>query len=188
MFLQAYSSMKPLASWIRDLAQRVDLFQTWATTTHAPIIFWLSAFTFPTGFLTAVLQTAARANNIPVDALSWDFQAQTNEDSMLTTPKEGVFVKGFFLQGAGWDRKNACLVEANPMQLVVPMPSIYFKPVENKKKTGKGVYVCPTYYYPNRAGASGRPSFVVAVELKAGEKPSEHWIKRGTGLLLSLDS
>ena len=33
----------------------------------------------------------------------------------------------------------------------------------------------------------GRPSFVVAVELKTGEKSADHWVKRGTALLMSLD-
>ena len=56
--------MKPLASWTRDLVLRVDQFEKWATTAHPPMIFWLSAFTFPTGFLTAVLQTSARMNMV----------------------------------------------------------------------------------------------------------------------------
>ena len=52
--------------------------------------------------------------------------------------QDGVWIRGLFLEGAGWDKKNACLVEAEPMQLVSSMPTIHFKPVENKKKSGKG--------------------------------------------------
>lgn len=80
--------MKPLASWARDLVARVDHFAQWALAAHPPKIFWLSAFTFPTGFLTAVLQSAARQNNIPVDSLSWDFQVMTTEDSNITGPSK----------------------------------------------------------------------------------------------------
>lgn len=70
--LQAYPSLKPLASWTRDLVQRVEHFEKWASTAHPPIIFWMSAFTFPTGFLTAVLQTCARQNNVSLCfASSW---------------------------------------------------------------------------------------------------------------------
>lgn len=47
--------------------------------------------------------------------------------------QDGVFIQGLFLEGAGWDRKNSCLVEAEPMQMVCPMPTIHFKPVERKK-------------------------------------------------------
>lgn len=53
--------------------------------------------------------------------------------------KDGVWVRGLYLEGAGWDKKNACLIEAEPMQLVCPIPTIHFKPVENKKKTAKGM-------------------------------------------------
>lgn len=53
---QAYPSMKPLASWTRDLVNRMEQLEKWATTAHPPTIFWMSGFTFPTGFLTAILQ------------------------------------------------------------------------------------------------------------------------------------
>ncbi|XP_013412698.1 dynein heavy chain 2, axonemal [Lingula anatina] len=185
----AYPSMKLLGSWTRDLMQRVEQFEKWATTAHPPVIFWMSGFTFPTGFLTAVLQTSARYHNVSVDSLSWEFTVMTVDDSNITgAPKDGVLIRGLFLQGAGWDKKNACLIEAEPMQLVCPIPTIHFKPVENKKKSGKGLYQCPCYYYPNRAGRTGRASFVVAVDLKCGEKSSDHWVKRGTALLMSLDT
>ena len=35
---------------------------------------------------------------------------------------------------------------------------------------------------------AGRASFVVAVDLKSGPVSAEHWIKRGTALIMSLDS
>lgn len=49
-----------------------------------------------------------------------------------------MWIKGLFLEGAGWDKKASCLVEANPMQLVCPMPTIHFKPVESKRRSTKG--------------------------------------------------
>ncbi|KAK7102408.1 hypothetical protein V1264_020630 [Littorina saxatilis] len=185
---KAYPSMKPLAAWTHDLVQRVEQFEKWAKSAHPPKIFWMSGFTFPTGFLTAVLQASARKNNVSVDSLSWDFSVLTVDDSNITgPPADGVYVKGLYLQGAGWDTKSSMLVEAEPMQLVCPMPSIQFRPTEAKKKSSKGVYTAPCYYYPNRTGVTGRPSFVVAIDLKAGEKSSDHWVKRGTAVLMSLD-
>uniref|UniRef100_A0A8C8SM12 Dynein axonemal heavy chain 2 n=1 Tax=Pelusios castaneus TaxID=367368 RepID=A0A8C8SM12_9SAUR len=186
---KAYPSEKPLAAWTRDLGQRVEQFARWAETAHPPVLFWLSGFTFPTGFLTAVLQAAARQNKISVDTLSWEFIVSTVDDNNLVyPPKDGVWVRGLYLEGAGWDKKNSCLVEAEPMQLVCPLPTVHFRPGEGKKKGSKGTYACPCYYYPNRAGAAGRPSFVIAVDLKAGAVSPDHWIKRGTALLMSLDS
>lgn len=135
---QTYSSLKPLGSWSRDLSARVDLFAKWAHTAHAPKTYWIGAFTFPTGFLTAVLQTSARQNNVSVDSLSWEFTVQnTNDSNLLPTPKDGVYVCNLYLQGAGWDKKSTCLIEATPMQLVCPMPIVHFRPMENKKKSMK---------------------------------------------------
>ncbi|XP_040604880.1 dynein heavy chain 2, axonemal isoform X1 [Mesocricetus auratus] len=186
---KAYPSQKPLASWTRDLAVRVEQFELWASRARPPVIFWLSGFTFPTGFLTAVLQFSARQNNISVDCLSWEFIVSTVDDSNLVyPPKDGVWVRGLYLEGAGWDRKNSCLVEAEPMQLVCLMPTIHFRPAESRKKSAKGMYSCPCYYYPNRAGSSDRASFVIGIDLRSGAMTSDHWIKRGTALLMSLDS
>lgn len=53
-----------------------------------------------------------------------------------------MWIRGLYLEGAGWDIKNACLIEADPMELVCAIPAIHFKPVENKRKTNKGKNRC----------------------------------------------
>lgn len=68
VWLAAYSSQKPLGSWARDLVLRIQHFSTWAKTVRAPVLFWLAAFTFPTGFLTAVLQVSHERS-----AFVWQF-------------------------------------------------------------------------------------------------------------------
>lgn len=85
-WLRAYPSLKPLGSWTRDLVNRVKHFAKWAETTHPPLVFWLAAYTFPTGFLTAVLQTSARLWNISIDSLSWEFTVFSVEDLTITEP------------------------------------------------------------------------------------------------------
>ena len=188
---KVYPSMKPLAAWVLDLIDRMAMFQEWATTHRPPVIFWMSAFSFPTGFLTAVLQAAARNNNVAIDTLGWEFTVQTLDDvNIAEPPRDGAYIKGIFLEGAGWDKKNVCMVEAPPMQLTTTMPTILFKPVEViKAKAKKGSYAAPCYYYPNRAGEGGAVawSYVIAVDLKAGEFHSDHWVKRGVALLMALD-
>ena len=42
------------------------------------------------------------------------------------------------------------------------------------------------YLYPIRTGSRERPSFMIMVELESGSADTDHWIKRGTALLLSL--
>lgn len=186
-WLKAYSSMMPLGSWTRDLILRVEHFSHWAATTHPPVLYWLAAFTFPTGFLTAVLQTSARSLMVSIDTLCWEFTVlQMEENIIVAGPHEGVYIRSMFLEGAGWDRKTSSLVEPSPMQLIVNMPVVHFKPVETSKKKTKGLYSCPCYYIPQRCGTQGREAFVVTVDLKSGAETADHWIKRATALLLSL--
>ena len=59
--------------------------------------------------------------------------------------QDGVYVKGMHLQGAGWDKKNACLIEAEPMQLVCSIPTIHFKPVEARRRSQKGKFQSRVY-------------------------------------------
>jgi len=54
-WLKAYPSLKGLGPWTRDLLARIEQLARWAEGTY-PRIYWLGGFTYPTGFLTAVLQ------------------------------------------------------------------------------------------------------------------------------------
>lgn len=42
----AYPSLKPLASWIRDLNERVACMETWLKNGN-PICYWISGLYFP---------------------------------------------------------------------------------------------------------------------------------------------
>lgn len=52
----AYPSLMPLGAWILDLIERFNYFTVWSNKLQPPVLFWLGAFTYPTSFLTAVLQ------------------------------------------------------------------------------------------------------------------------------------
>ncbi|KAL3916097.1 MAG: hypothetical protein SGPRY_006965, partial [Prymnesium sp.] len=185
-WMQAYPSLKPLASWYRDLVLRWQQLLSWCEE-GPPKVFWLAGFTYPTGFLTALLQTSARNNNVSVDTLTWEFPILAMEEKDVSArPKEGAYIKGLFLEGAGWSYDNSCLCEPEPMELIYSMPMIHFKPIEAKKSKAKGVYQCPSYLYPLRTGSRERPSFMIAIDLKSGSVEPEVWTKRGTALLLAL--
>jgi hypothetical protein len=49
----------------------VEFFSGWVDD-KLPTCWWLPAMTYPTGFLTAVLQVAARANGVSIDSLSYE--------------------------------------------------------------------------------------------------------------------
>ena len=52
---QCYYSLKSLASWMTDLEHRVEQLSSWAFKGQ-PNVFWISGFSFPTGFTTALQQ------------------------------------------------------------------------------------------------------------------------------------
>merc|ERR1712194_892311 len=188
-WLFAYPSMKPLGSWMPDLIKRVEGFRSWGLT-EPPKCFWLAAFTYPSGFLTAILQFSARKNAIAVDQLSFDFVVQTSytDDFINAAPKEGSYCKDLILEGGKWDMDAMSLGDQDPMMLYSPVPVILFKPIAKKKQTestSNTIYQCPVYVYPNRNGSPTRPSFVVWVEVKSGAQEPGFWIKRGTAMLLA---
>ena len=67
----AYYSLKPLVSWIDDLHKRIDQLKTWANKGQPPNVFWISGFSFPTGFTTALKQQASRNQSVPIDKFYW---------------------------------------------------------------------------------------------------------------------
>ena len=191
LFLRAYPSLKSLSAWTSDLVTRIRQLSDWSQleSTQYPATIWLAGFTYPSCFLTSVLQMTARKNFVPIDELSFSFEVMNAcEASIEEPPTEGVYVRGLFLEGAGWNAKEKCLCEPTPLtELVVEMPVIHFKPTHLKKSSKTGTYYqCPLYVYGKRTGTRERPSFVCYVELHAGGAAPEHWIKRGTALLLSL--
>jgi len=70
---KGYFTLMPLSNWFDDLNKRYEFFETWATK-GTPYVFWLGAFTFPTGFTTSLLQRFSRkANSAPIDQLIFEF-------------------------------------------------------------------------------------------------------------------
>ena len=69
----SYPTLKPLASYIRDLNLRILTLEKWVLDQKPPEVFWLSGFFFTQSFLTAILQNFARKYSIEIDALQFDF-------------------------------------------------------------------------------------------------------------------
>ncbi len=81
----------------------MDQLARWAESAHPPLVYWLSGFSFPTGFLTAVLQTAARSTGVSVDLLSWEFTVLTIGDQDITGPPKVRVPLEYDSSSESWD-------------------------------------------------------------------------------------
>lgn len=153
---------------MNDLEKRVQQLYDWAFKGQ-PNVFWISGFSFPTGFTTALQQQSSRKLNISIDQFSWEFLFLTADQANSQTSKDGAYINGLHLEGAGWDYYKNYLIDAEPMKLHYEMPIIHMKPVINegkvKQKKGQALYQCPTYMYPIRTGVREKPSFMFIVNL-----------------------
>lgn len=170
----SYASLKPLASWFKDMINRVQFMRNWLDN-KAPFSYWMSGFYFPQGFLTGVLQAHSRLYKIPIDTLSFKFKvlAIENKEKLTASPENGVYVDGLYLDGARWDAKDESLADQIIGKLYFPMPIIHFLPAENYQAKASTTYKCPAYKTSNRAGVlstTGQSTnFILPVDL-----PTKH--------------
>jgi len=81
----AYPSLKPLASWIQDLFDRIQFQRSWLHDGQ-PKVFWLGGFYFPQGFMTGTLQNHARKYQLPIDELKFSFKMEFTEHQTRCLP------------------------------------------------------------------------------------------------------
>jgi dynein heavy chain len=193
----AYLSLKPLTSWIKDLILRVKFMESWLYE-GPQNSFWISAFFFPQGFNTAVLQTYARKTLEPIDKLTFRTNVLDKKygDETIIYPEDGVNIHGLQLEGASWDFDRIVLREQSPGELHIEMPVIWLEPINVSKLKKAGYYECPLYKTSSRAGelstTGHSTNFVMYFYLKCDDrtpnKNADHWIRRGTALLTQLDN
>ncbi|XP_029455356.1 dynein heavy chain 1, axonemal [Rhinatrema bivittatum] len=187
---KAYPSLKPLASWVMDLLQRISFLQKWIAD-GIPPVFWISGFFFPQAFLTGTLQNFARKSVISIDIISFNFKVINNSVAeLLERPSEGCYIYGLYLEGARWDPVSSQLSESRPKELYTEMAIIWLIPEPNRKVPLTGFYLCPIYKTLTRAGTLSTTghstNYVIAVEIPSTQ-PQKHWIKRGVALICALD-
>jgi dynein heavy chain len=185
----SYSSLKALAPWFEDLHERVDFMTRWIKQGE-PNSFWMSAFFFPQGFLTGVLQNYARKCMVPINELSFSYKLLNHSDSKLVTakPEWGVHVHGLFFDAGDWDPVNKVICDPKVGDLNPVAPVIHFIPTENYQPNPDD-YECPVYKTTDRAGVLSTTgmstNFVVSVYLPNNKTPA-YWVLKGAALMLTL--
>jgi len=140
--------------------------------------------------LTGQKQNFARKYNIAIDLLDYDFEVITDESVLDTAPEDGTNVTGMYMEGCKWDAENVCLEESDPKILFVKCPPVWFKPCKPSDYARGNFYDCPIYKTSVRKGVlmtTGHSTNFVLLLRMPTKKHANHWIKRGTAILLGLD-
>jgi dynein heavy chain len=138
------------------------------------------------------MQNFARKYSIPIDLVTMRFDV-TQVDDMEQGPEDGVYVRGFFLEGCRWDREKSQLAESIPKQLMDSMPIVHILPCKIDDKhllsAKKNCYESPVYKTSMRRGTLSTTghstNYVMALYLTTS-KPARHWINRGVAVVLQL--
>ena len=173
-----------LSAWYADVVKRQEQLKRWtAGQIITPLSVWLPGLFNPKAFVTAVMQTYARANKLPLDVMKFMTEVTTKMDatSISEVPLEGAYVHGFCIEGARWDRQSGCLRDSMPGELHQAMPVTWVRPVTADKYSEKGFYVCPVYMNMQRANVYSAQ--VSSFTLKTKE-PTAKWILASVALLL----
>ncbi|XP_035785030.1 dynein heavy chain 8, axonemal-like [Anopheles albimanus] len=171
-----------LGFWFTELIERNAQLHSWCFR-RRPVMFWMTGFFNPQGFLTAMRQEVARAHKgwaLDMITLHNDVTQMVAEDCKVA-PVEGVYIYGLYLDGAGWDKRKVRLQEATNKILYSPMPVIHVYAINSTAAKDPKLYECPVYKKANRTDLN----YITPLWLQT-LKPPDHWIMRGVALLCDI--
>ena len=147
----------------------------------------LSGLHVPEAYLAAVVQTAARKNQWPLDkvTLSTEVTQWQQPDDINESVQGYCLLEGLHLEGAGWDFDHGCLTDPSAKQLVSRMPLIKIMPTEAHRVHRINALPTPVYVTSDRRNALG-VGWVFEANLPTTRDLS-HWILNGVCLLLNTD-
>ena len=179
------ATQKPLGGWLGHFHRRDAQYRLWVSG-NEPTVMWLSGLHIPESYFTALVQTTCRVKQWPLDksTLYTEVTQYTSDEQISKKPDHGCFVKGLFLEGAGWDLEACQLVRQKPKILVTEMPIIRVIPIESSKLKVLGTFETPVYVTQDRRNAMG-VGYVFSANLKSSEHES-HWVLQGVALSLNV--
>ena len=171
-----------------DLLERLNFLREWLEE-KPPATYWISAFFFQHAFRTASKQNYSRAETIPIDAIGLQFE-MLQASSYAKPPALGVYVYGFFFEGARWDKEQKKILESDPKVLFTTAPLMWFQPKRTVQIRHPPSYLCPVYKTGDRRGilaTTGHSTNFILDIYVPSDVPEAHWVQRGVAMLSQLD-
>jgi len=178
---QEYESNLNLHNWMEDLKARFNFFQTWLEN-GTPNVLWIGAFAHPQAIFSYILQVSSRKARQEIDTLVLDFEILA-VDSVTSPPEDGLYLSGFYLEGAKWETFK--LDEMDQSTMIQNLPLILCRAKLPKFITTSNkfeYYHCPVY----KSSSRGQSNFVTSIRLPT-TLPERHWTKRSVVMLTHLD-
>jgi dynein heavy chain, axonemal len=172
------------AKWFADVVRRHGQLATWLSgTVVTPVCVWLPGLFNPKAYVTAVMQTYARAHSLPLDVMCFmtDVTEMNTCEEVTEDGGESKYIYGVMLEGARWDPETSALGESNPNELHPQLPVLRVRPVVSDKYSLKGYYHCPVYVNMQRANVYC--PIVSMFTLKTNDAPSK-WVLASVAILL----
>ena len=96
----AYASLNGLSAWCADLLLRIVELHSWIADFALPTSVWLPGFFNPQSFLTAIMQSTARKDELPLDKMCLISEVTNfmTRDNVAAAPKEGAYIHGLFME------------------------------------------------------------------------------------------
>lgn len=178
---RAYPSLLGLTGWFVDLLLRLRELETWSADFVLPTSVWLAGFFNPQSLLTAIMQSTARKNELPLDKMCLHCDVtKKQKDDFTAGPREGAYVHGIFMEGARWDIQQGIIMESKLKELYPQMPVINIRALTQDKQDLRNMYECPVYKTRTRG-----PTYIWTFNLKTKDKPAK-WTLAGVALLLQV--
>jgi len=172
-----------LSTWFEDVRKRHEQLKSWTNgNVVVPPSVWLPGLFNPKAFVTAVMQSYARRNKLPLDVMKYMTEVTTKSAGQVTEPApEGNYVHGLVLEGARWDRETGALAESRPNDIHPTMPVILVRPVTTDDYDLTGFYSCPVYTNSQRANNYSPLAGVFTLRTNA---PPSKWVLASVALLM----
>ena len=172
-----------LSAWFADVLKRWTQLDAWtAGSIVTPKCVWLPGLFNPKAFITAVMQTYARAHALPLDVMRFMTDVTTMQPEDVTEDGgESKYIYGCCLEGARWDAETGALAESHPNELHPALPVLRVRPVHSDNYSQEGYYHCPVYVNMQRANVY---SPIASMFTLKTQHPPSKWVLASVAILL----